>query len=430
MQLRIFLSGLFLLIATFALHAQRTLQQYIDTAKQNSPLIKDNQNLSKANQLEVERLKAQFTKPQIGLTGNYLFAPILSTDDNTIRPELNSKGANKYYGYELGATNGGQYQGLVTITQPILNQERYKIYAEQANISSRINENNIKLAVHDIEKFVTDQYILCLLDLQQSSYAADMMNLLVGQREIVKKLATNSLVKQSDFSLINIEYKNFETIFATNKANYRRDLMDLNILAGISDTALVQLDNLVLALRNNNTSLASQYEDKYRLDSLNLDASQKVFETRYKPQINLFANSGLNAVNISTIPRRFGIGAGVSVVWNFYDGKQKEITQKKTKYLMQSISSYRENFLIQNEVRKNKFLTELSSYTERGALLQDQLNDYQQVINSYKKEILFGQQSIINFTNVIKSMAAVQRDYLLLQTNRLLLINAYNYWNW
>lgn len=420
----------FLFIASSVLHAQRSLQEYINAAQQNSPLIKNNQNLSKANQLEVERLKAQFTKPQVGLTGNFLFAPILATDDNAASLQLNSKGADKYYGYALGATNGGQYQGLVTITQPILNQERYKTYAEQANINSRINENNIKLAGHDIEKFVTDQYILCLLDLQQSNYATDMMNLLLGQREIVKKLATSSLVKQSDFSLINIEYKNFETLLATNKANYRRDLMDLNILAGIGDTALVQLDTLVLTLRNNYASVTSQYEDRFRLDSLNLDATQKVFETRYKPQVNLFANSGLNAVSFSNIPRRFGVGAGVSVVWNFYDGKQKEITQRKTKYLMQSIASYRENFLIQNDVRKNKFLTELNSYQERSALLQEQLNDYQQVINSYKKEILFGQQSIINFTNVIKSMAVVQRDYLLLQTNRLLLINAYNYWNW
>lgn len=430
MLLKLLFFGLLLSVTTSALHAQNSLELYISSAKQNSPLINENQNLSRTNQLEIERLKAQFTKPQVGLTGNVLFAPILATDNNTIRPELNSKGADKYYGYELGATNGGQYQGLVTITQPILNQERYKTFAEQANISSRINQNNIKLAGHDIEKFVTDQYILCLLDLQQSNYATDMMNLLLGQREIVKKLATSSLVKQSDFSLINIEYKNFETLLATNKANYRRDLMDLNILAGIGDTALVQLDTLVLTLRNNYASVTSQYEDRFRLDSLNLDASQKVFETRYKPQVNLFANSGLNAVSFSNIPRRFGVGAGVSVVWNFYDGKQKEITQRKTKYLMESIASYRGNFLIQNDVRKNKFITELNSYQERSALLQEQLNDYRQVLNSYKKEILFGQQSIINFTNIIKSMALVQRDYLLLQTNRLLLINAYNYWNW
>lgn len=430
MQFKLYLSGLFLLIAISVLHAQRSLQNYIEAAKQNSPLIKDNRNLSKVNQLEVERLRAQFTKPQIGLTGNFLFAPILSTYNGNTTLALNSKGADKYYGYDLGASNGGQYQGLIAITQPILNQERYKIYAEQANISRRINQNNIKLAAHDIEKFVTDQYILCLLDLQQSNYASEMMNLLTGQKEIVKKLANNSLVKQSDFALINIEYKNFESLFAISKANYRRDFMELNILAGINDTTLVLLDTLVLAIRYDNASIASQYEERYLLDSLYIDASQKVFETKYKPQVNVFANSGLNALNISTIPRRFGVSAGLSVIWNFYDGKQKAISRSKSKYLLQSVASYRDNFLVQNDLRKYKFMTELNSYKERSVLLQEQLNEYMQVIDSYKKEMLFGQQSVINFTNVIKSMSAVQRDYLLLQTNRLLLINAYNYWNW
>lgn len=420
----------FLLLTANVCFAQNNLSYYIAAAKQNSPLIKDNQNLSKAYLLEVERLKAQFTKPQIGLTGNFLFAPILSTDNGNTKLELNSKGANKYYGYELGATNGGQYQGLVTITQPVLNQGRLNIYADQAIINSQINLNNIKLAAHDIEKFVTDQYIICLLDLQQSNYALEMMNLLAGQKEIVKKLANSSLVKQSDYTLINIEYKNFETLLATNRANYRRDLMDLNILAGINDTTLVQLDTLVLPLRNNYATVVSQYEERYRLDSLNLEATQKVFETKYKPQVNVFANSGLNAVNISTLPRRFGVGAGISLIWNFYDGRQKDITRRKTAYLLQSVTAYKENFLIQNDARKNKFITEINSYTERSALLQEQLNGYRQVMDAYKKEMLFGQQSVINFTNIIKNMAAVQRDFLLLQTNRLLLINAYNYWNW
>jgi len=58
---------------TLVLNAQRSLSDFIDSAQRNSPLIKDNQNQSKANLLEIERLKAQFTKPQVGITGNYLF---------------------------------------------------------------------------------------------------------------------------------------------------------------------------------------------------------------------------------------------------------------------------------------------------------------------------------------------------------------------
>lgn len=429
MNLKSLFLGLFLFFITTVSYAQRSIQDYIEAARQNSPLIKENQNLSKANQLEVERLKAQFTKPTIGLNANYNFSPILSTDNGTSL-EVNSKGAQKYYGYDLGLTNGGLYQGLVTITQPLFYGERYRAYEEQTNISSQVNQNNIKLAVHDIEKFVIDQYILCLLDLQQINYPKEMLKLLQEQIVIVQKLANSALVKQSDVSLLNIEYKNFESQLELSKANYRRDLMDLNILAGISDTSLVPLDTLVLTPHMDVSSLSSQYLQKFRLDSLNLAAAQKVFETRYKPQVNVFANSGLNAANISTLPRRFGVGGGVSLIWNFYDGRQKDITQRKTNILLQSVASYRENFLAVNEVRKNKFITELNSYKERAALLQQQLEEYRSVINSYRKELLSGQQSVINFISTIRNMGLVQRDYALLQTNELLLINAYNYWNW
>lgn len=429
MKLKSIFFGLFLLTTTSVVHAQRALQDYLTAAQQNSPLIKDNQNLSKVNQLEVERLRAQFTKPVIGLNANYNFSPIIATDNNTTI-ELNSKGSQKYYGYDLGLTNGGLYQGLVTVTQPLFYSERYKAYEEQANIYSQVNQNNIKLAVHDIEKYVIDQYILCLLDLQQSKYAEDMMNLLRQQKVIVQKLVAAALLKQSDQNLVNIEYGNFENLLMLNRANYRRNLMDLNILAGINDTSLVLLDTVYLTPRTDISSFSSQYLQRFRLDSLNLTATQKVFETRYKPQVNVFANSGLNAANISTLPRRFGVGGGVSLIWNFYDGKQKDITRRKTNLLLQSVNSYRDNFLAINDVRKNKFLAELNSYNERGALLQQQLKEYQSVIDSYRRELLSGQQSVINMINTIRNMGIVQRDYSLLQTNQLLLINAYNYWNW
>lgn len=429
MNLKSVFFGLFLLSITFVSFGQRSVNEFVALAKQNSPLIKENQNLSKANQLEVERLKAQFTKPTIGLNGNYSFAPILSTDNKT-HIELNSKGAQKYYGYDVGLTNGGLYQGLVTVTQPLYYGGRYKAYEDQVNISTQINQNNIKLASHDIEKFVIDQYILCLLDLQQSKYAEDMVTLLEQQRTIVQKLVSSALLKQSDLSLLNIEYNDFKNQVVISKANYRRNLLDLNILAGIDDTSLVTLDTLVLTPHIDASSFSSQYLVRFRLDSLNLTATQRIFETRYKPQVNVFANSGLNASNISTLPRRFGVGAGVSLIWNFYDGKQKDITRRKTNILLQSVNAYRDNFLAVNDVRKNKFITALNSYKERGVLLLQQLNEYQSVINSYRRELLSGQQSVINFINIIRNMGLIQRDYSLLQTNQLLLINAYNYWNW
>lgn len=408
--------------------AQNSLDYYVQTAKRNSPLIYDNINQSKANQLEIERLKAFYRKPQIGVTANYLFSPIVSTDNNKITFQPNADNANHYYGYDLAYSNGGQYQALLNVTQPLFNGQRYKTASEQLKVSSQINENNAKLSEHDIEKIVTDQYILCLQDYKQIDYAEQMITLLAEQKELLKKLIENSIYKQSDLLQLNIEYNNFLSQLTTIKANYRRDLMDLNILCGINETALVQLQNTNLTLSNNVSN--SMFLEKYRLDSLNLMAQQKAFELKYKPQLNLFGNAGLNAVYAPTIPNRFGISAGFTFTYNFFDGNQKAINRNKIQTLEKSVSLYKKFFITQNTVRKSKILTELQSYTDRIAIAEEQLKDYDLLLNSYKKEILSGQLSIINYTMVLKNMATVQRDYTLLFSQQQSLINAYNYWNW
>jgi outer membrane protein TolC len=408
--------------------AQNNLSFYIAVAKQNSPLINDNKNQSKANLLDAERLKAFYTKPQIGVTANFLFAPIISTDNNKASFEPNSNGATNYYGYDIGATNGGQYQALIGVSQPLFNGKRYQTAGEQLTVTSQINENNSKLIAHDIEKIVTDQYILCLQDNKQITYAEVMIKLLADQKEILKMLVENSIYKKSDLSLLNIEYNNFLAQLTAFKANYRRDLMDLNILCGISDTATVQLENSGLIL--NNTVSNSMFLEKYRLDSLSLVVQRNAFELKYKPQLNLFANTGLNAVYAPSIPNRFGISAGLSFTYNLFDGHQKAINQSKTQVLEQSVSFYKNNFITQNSVRKSKILIELQSYTDRISLSEQQLKDYDLLLSSYKKEILSGQLSIINYTMVLKNMAIVQRDYTLLFSQQQSLINAYNYWNW
>lgn len=418
----------FLLSYSAISYAQNSLGYYIDAAKKNSPLIQDNKNQGKANQLEAERLKAFYTKPQIGITANLMLAPIINLDGQNPKLQISPETVNKYSGYDLANSNGATYQALLGVTQPLFNNVRYKTFAEQLNVATQVNQNTVKISEHDLEKVVADQYILCLLDTKQADYAESMMKLLDEQRTIIQKLVQSSIYKQSDLTLLNVEYQNFLGQTIAFKATYRRDLMDLNVLCGISDTSFVKLTPADLKLSP--LTSASAFSEKYRLDSLNLVALQKNFELKYKPQVSLFANTGLNAVNIPTLPNRFGASAGLSLTYNLFDGGQKKISRTRTELLLGTVNAYKDNFNNQNSVRKNKILVELQSYTSRIAIAEQQLTDYQSVLSAYRKEIISGQMSIINYVVVLKNVAALQRDYTLLFSQQQLLINAYNYWNW
>jgi outer membrane protein TolC len=415
------------LFFTHLLQAQ-DINYYLEKAKLNSPLIVDNKNQSKANRLEAERLKAQYTKPLVSVTGNYLFAPIINKDNNQSKLDLNSPGADNYYGYDIAASNGGQYQALLNITQPLFNTKRYETFAEQSLVTARINENTAKLSEHDLEKFVGDQYILCLLDKQQWQFTDSLLQILRDQQNLLKKLSQNGLMKQSDLSLLNIELQTQENTRLAFLTTYKRDLLDLNVLCGVADTSFVLLKDITLSI--NADTVVSHYLTKFKLDSMNLAAQRSIFELKYKPLVSAYANGGLNAVYAPTIPNRFGLSAGLSFSWNIFDGHQRSINEQKTSVLLQSVSSYKNYFKTQNEVRKQRILKEIGGLDQRLQILQQQLGEYNSLMSFYKKELVQGQLPAINYINVLKTQIAAKRDYFLLKTNRLLLINMYNYWNW
>ncbi|CAN5608465.1 hypothetical protein BH10BAC4_BH10BAC4_14080 [soil metagenome] len=417
-----------LLFCTTCLIAQNDLNFYIEQAKINSPLIQDSRNQSDAARLEIDRLKAFYTKSQLSLTGTYQLSPIISRDNGKSELVLNSPGADNYSGYDIAASNGGIYQGLLNWNQPLLNGERYRSTAEQTLIGARINENTIQLSGHDLERFVTDQYILCLQDYKQADYLSNLIRIINDQNIMVSKLVENGIAKQSDLSLLTIELKTQQAALSAFRATYRRDLMDLRVLSGIPDTTFQVLEQINLQVQEDVS--VSRFTERYRLDSLNLVATQKIFELKYKPLLGLYANTGLNAVYAPTIPNRLGLSAGINFTMNLTDGKQRNINQQRTAVLMKSTQGYKNFFYRQNGVRKNRILTELKSITERLSILQDQLSEYQKLLEFYKQELSRGQISVINYVATLKSLALAQRDFVLLQTNQQLLINLYNYWNW
>jgi len=409
-------------------HCQNTLSFYINAATKNNPLIYENSNLNRINTLDEDRLKAIYTKPQTGLTGIFLFAPIITTDNNKLALELNSTGADKYFGYDLGTTNGGQYQGLFNILQPLYGEKKLNIAKEQLKVSSQINQNNSKITAHDIERNITDQYLLCLVDLKQIQFAESMIELINGQRDILKKLVEASIYKQSDLVLLNIEIQNFVAQIANAKASYRRNLMDLNVLATLTDTTLVTLQDFNLTLTNSIES--SSFLEKYRLDSLNIRANQRIFDLKYEPQIFAFGNAGLNATDVNIWPRRLGFSVGLTASYTLFDGNQRTINKNKNDIFVESINFYKTQFETQNALRKSKILKELESFAERAAILEQQLKDYKFLMDLYKKEIITGQISIVNYTTAIKNMALIQLNFNLLTAQKQSLINLYNYWNW
>lgn len=162
------------LLAGFAARAQqpatppppaRDLSFYLSQAQQKSPLARDAQNQVQAAGLEAQRLRALYTRAQVTVTGNYVVTPVLAHDNGQTKLLYSAENASNYSGYDKNLSNGALYQGIVQLTQPLFATGRYNVYAQQTRNLGLSQQNLARLSLHDLEKLVADQYILCRQDL-------------------------------------------------------------------------------------------------------------------------------------------------------------------------------------------------------------------------------------------------------------------------
>ena len=154
----ILLIGLFL---SFNVQAQNNLDFYIYQAEQNSPFLQKQENNKTLIELDLKQLNAVYKSPIVNLNSNVLFLPIVSVNGNTKKLEWVSAGSTDYYGYDLGATNGGQYQALVSVSQPLFTRKYLAVQQNNANLLQEQNLNTAQLTKAELKQTVTHQHILC-----------------------------------------------------------------------------------------------------------------------------------------------------------------------------------------------------------------------------------------------------------------------------
>ena len=407
----------------------RSLPYYLESAKENSPLIKDYRNQSEIHRAEIQKLKAVYKRSTLEVNGECLFVPIVSMDGGRTAFRWNAQDGTDYYGYDLGESSGHLHAG-VTWRQPLLGGGLYKTAREQALVDEASADNLARMEEHQLERSVTENYLICLLDRIQTDYADSAISLLKRQMDVVQKLAGSGMARHSDLRLLGIELRANEEARDAAVHSYHTHLMDLNMLCGIDDTEDVSLAELSLGMRMRPASGLSLFQERYRLDSLGAAASLRSFNLRYKPRLDLFVNGGMQTGNLSGWYRHFGWSAGLTFSWTIFDGRQKSWAEHQERLRQNSIRNFRTNAEYQRNMRIGQCLAELSGYEEREKSLRTRLYEYAEVLSRYEKEMKAGQVSVLDYITVLRNKIGTERDYLLARTNRQLVIAAYNYWNW
>ncbi len=427
--MKFFLLHTYLLLFAITANAQtRNLDYYQKQAQNNSPLIKSAKNKNKLLQLDIQNVKAVLSKPAVSLKGNLLFAPIIAHDNNKNQFQWITETADSYTGYDLGYSDGGQYQATVSLKQPLFTAETYKAYSKQADIQTQLNINEIELTKHELEMLVNRQYFLCLLAKKQAQISKSLSDELDNQLQITEKLVEHALYKQIDLMLMKIEIENYKSEYEKYLSEYTENLQDLNLICGINNSDSTDIEDVTILAKPDAIS-DSHFSDTFRLDSLSVLAKQSVFDRQYRPQVNLVADAGMNAVYLPSFDR-FGFAVGINFTWTVFDGNQKDIQHKKSLIELQNIEYQKQNFTTTQNINKQKYLTKIQAAETQINIIKNQLAAYEKLIKLYQLELSNAQISITDFNNIIRDISEKKQEKLRLEIQKQLLINSYNYWNY
>jgi outer membrane protein TolC len=405
---------------------EKQLDFFISEGLKNNPSLLEVNNLQQYFQIQNEFITAQNKKPQVSFTADYLFAPFFF--DNGRPVSITQNPSPKAFGYDAGLTNGGLYAAQVNLAIPIFNTAIVKRLYEQNRVQADISAFSRKQIEHDISKNIIDQYIITYQFLQQTSYLQKIIAQLESRKPLVAALVKQGILQQNDFLLLDIQLTTNSNDLKQLQFAYNNGIALLKNLSLVSDTATFILGKPAIEIKAAATEY--NYVQKFKLDSLNLVAQQNVFNSKYQPQVSLLGSTGINAADIRNVPHNVGLAAGVHLSIPITDGHQRKLYERQNKVLLTNQQAYLNSagLLRQNNLRNAT--QQIEQWKQTIAMAIEPIQKQELLLDIIKDKVIKGQVTVMDYINALQEYAVLQKNKAIAETNLLLYINQYNYYNW
>ncbi|HTB27098.1 MAG TPA: TolC family protein [Puia sp.] len=408
---RILIIGFIFLTGKNSFAQKNTLDFYIQAAVQNSPLLKDYQSQMESNAIDSERIRAQY-KPQV--TGSSI---------NSYAPVING------FGYDNAITNGGQLSGIVNVSQTLVSHGNLTAQYKNIQLQNQGIANTARISTQDLKRTITNQYLTAFGTLQELNLAKEIHELLQKEVGILKTLTEKNVYRQTDYLTLLVTVQQQDLSLRQLDIQYHNDFATLNYLAGIVDTAAVNLDEPSFTINQLPGPDHSVFFQKYTIDSLILVHNRTLLDYSYKPKVNLYANGGYLSSLMYQGYKNFGTSVGLDITVPIYDGKQKKMQYRKLDISERARSGYK------------NFYT--NQYYQQINLLEQQLQQTESLIGDINNQIKYSNGLIEVNTKLLETGDAKIADLIIALNNylnaknlltqnkvsRLQIINQINYWN-
>jgi outer membrane protein TolC len=390
---------------------QRQLNDYLQAAIRNSPLTKDLNNQVLSAQLDSVRIQAGL-KPQVNGIAGGLYAPVIHG-----------------FGYSTAISNGQSLNAQVSVNKTFIGKSYLNAQLNSLLFQRDSLKNAVRLSEQDLRKTITAQYISAYGSLEQQNFNQELVDILVKEEEVLKKLTRANVYKQSDYLIFLVTLKQAQLQLSQLKLQYKTDLATLNYLAGITDTATIaiarpELSRALLLDKQN-----SIFFRQFKIDSLRLQNSHALIDYSYKPKFNVFADGGYNSDLTEEYYKHFGASAGFGLTIPLYDGGQKKLAHKKLQLEEDTRRNYLNFFDRQYMQQVNQLKQQISGFDTLLAEIKDQFKYSESLIKVDTQLMQTGDLRIADLVLAINGYLAVKNQLTQNVISQLQLINQLNYWN-
>ncbi|WP_373055643.1 TolC family protein [Zunongwangia sp. H14] len=443
-----------------------SINYFLDAAQKHNPALLQNRNLQELGRYDNKLLTAQ-NNFQVEVTSDLMVAPYFDNYGKFI--DISTNPSPKAYGYAEPVSNGALYSAQLNITREIFNRAKMQNLLFQNKLNNKsllLSKGEIQ---HQLQKNVTDAYISVYHLQVKEELTRDMIAGLENRLKVVALLVKKGILMQSDYLLLQLEIQSRKLELQQTENSLNANLLSLYNFVGINaerpakllEPELIiasgipapadgiptpaevvnygknqlnfsksQIPDFVKPTSTVSPDTSYAYQRKYKNDSLQLIAEQRVFEDKYKPQLIAYGSTGLNAVEVESIPYNFGFSVGLKLSVPIYDGGQRKIKQLQNKMKLDNLQYQKENNSIKIQNTLHGLEEQMASVKTAMDLMEAQLRKQQQILEIYKGKMVQGQVSVIDYLKVVDDYKMNLETRLQMKINLWLLENEYNATNW
>lgn len=389
----------------------RTLDFFIEQAKENSPLIKDYNNQILSYRLDSLIIRASL-KTQVNLISSNSYAPLV-----------------KGYGYDEAITNRANISAVVQANRNFLTKNNVAAQLTAIRLQSQALSDTIRISEQDLARTVAEQYITVYGDLIAADFNKEIYDLLQKEEVVLKKLTQASVYRQADYLAFYVQLQQQQFTYLQSQIQYNTDYLTLNYLTGIVDTAIERIVKPSLNDTMQFDFFNSVFYKRFTTDSLRLAAEKALINYEYKPRIGAYADAGYLSSLLYNPYKNLGVSFGVSLTVPIYDAHQRQYRLSQVDLRERSRLTNKSFFLNQYKQQIAQLNLQLHASDLLVKTINDQIKYIRTLLTANAKLLETGDIRISDYvlaiTNYISARNILNQNYI----NRLRIVNQINYWN-